>query len=154
MAEKANIDDALLLQLWREGKSMVEMGKAFGVTDSCVSHRCMQLGLPRRRPGSYKVSALRCEALYKDGISTPKLAKIFGVSRGAIIRVLRSRGIEVKTKTVLDDPRTAVCVRLHRKGLTAKEISKIMNMHHNLVSARIRRVLGSQPHGGRRRTSA
>lgn len=130
------IDLEKLKALWQQGLPVKEIAAVLGCSDSCASKYAMRLGFPRRRPGSYKVPVRLCLQLYDEGVGSTSLAKRFGVCVGTIIRVLRLHKRDVRNRTVLDDPRTALCVRLRRKGMTCPDIAKVLNMRRDAVSKR------------------
>lgn len=130
------IDLEKLKALWQQGLPVKEVAAALGCSEACASKYAMRLGFPRRRPGSYKVPVRLCLQLYDEGVGSTALAKKFGVCPGTIIRILRLHKRDVRNKTVLDDPRTALCVRLRRKGFTCPEIAKKLSMSETAVSNR------------------
>lgn len=79
---------------------------------------------------------------YRQGLSQPATAKIFGISQTSVYNILRERSVRVekrkyKNKYRYSDEKEAEILRLYKSGKTQKEIG----IFYNTSNTAIRRVL-------------
>lgn len=142
------IDMERLRELWAAGKTCDEVAAALGCSRSHVSRLATEkLGFPIRRQGSRKLPGLRVEALYNEGMDPRKIARLFGVSDGAVRRLLLSRKVPIRHKSVLKCPWLGPVVRLRRKGFSIRKTAKILGITPEMVDNRSRAILGWKARG-------
>lgn len=134
-------DEELFRRLWQEGKTMAEIGAAFGVTDSCASKHAMVLGLPRRRPGSSRLSARVVITLYKE-LGIPKTAAKLKTSNCTVWRILKAYKVDTHRKTVFDFASTRAILSMRQAGMNSREISEALQKKgYNLNPKKVRNRL-------------
>ena len=156
MRKRVVWDDRLFKMLYQLGAKLGDCGKFAGNTDGKRAYeRARKLGLPKRQQSSADIPGSTCEFLYVDhGKTTAEIADLLGTNPSMVKRILLSRGVKLRRypQRILDDPRTAECVRLYRTGkFDYKQIAKKLGFDYvDSVGLRIRAVLGPQPQGGKR----
>lgn len=131
---------------------MAEIGAAFGKSLQWANLECRKLGLPLRRPGSRNVKPSRVVELYAGGMAIKQIARHFKVSADPIAAILRQRGIEIRDNNkIVGSERTIMITRLFRQGLQGIEIADKLKLTRDVVWATLRKVVGSQGHGGCRK---
>lgn len=137
------VDLERLRELWASGQTCDQVAAALGCARTTVSRLATEkLGFPVRRPGSRILPGLKVEALYRDGMDPRRIARIFKVSQGAVRRLLVSRGVELRHKSVLKSPWLGPCVRLRRQGLSYRKIAKQLGITLEMVENRCVAILG------------
>ena len=96
--------EAEVCRRYEEGESAVELGKAFGVTTTTICRILERRGVERRSLSEAKGGLNNEQAdevcrRYKAGENTVDLGEIFGVAPSAINRVLRRKGVCIRTNS-------------------------------------------------------
>lgn len=84
-----------MVELYRDGVSLENIGKKFGMTRQGVRERFIKAGIPRRGKFKYKdkekdIDKARLEKLYlEDKMSLTKIAGVFSVNAAAVNRALK-----------------------------------------------------------------
>lgn len=151
MIPRIQLDDALLLELYRQGVPTKEIGKRLGCSDSVVCKRAKTAGLPPRcrcsgtRPSKWIVTAYVQHRLSLAAIA--KLLRDAGdTTLGAttVKSILLARGVKLRKRQ--EPPPGAAsahdCVRLFRMGWSRVQIAKHFHMSRDQVARRIWSILG------------
>jgi DNA invertase Pin-like site-specific DNA recombinase len=82
-----------MVELYRNGMSLEEVGRKFGITRQAVRERFIKAGVERRGKVKYnhrEINKNQLEALYSgDRISVAEIARLFSVDRATIGRALK-----------------------------------------------------------------
>lgn len=148
-------DYDLLRELWLAGVPTKEIAARFGTNPKRVSGRAIEIGLPKRQKGSGAVRGYMAEVLYLQGNTLQQVADQLGSNISTIRRVLLSRGVKTRPQSsrFYNDTTTRI-IQLYRKDperYTYSTLGKMFGLKPNQVGHRIRKVLGSGPHGGPRK---
>ena len=91
---------AEVVRLYREGKTMKEVGAVFGRSLHWTQAHLVAAEVPRRRPGAAPRPELRAQAaqLYTNGmrLTICQVASIMGVSRERVTRLLKRARVKVR----------------------------------------------------------
>ena len=90
------VDRALMVELYKDGASTLEIGRQLGIDHSNVYRGLVKMGVKPRSISESQTVRLDQETIlrmFEQGYSPDKIGKALGVSRGPIIRILRECGI-------------------------------------------------------------
>lgn len=136
------------------GESLRTIAERYGVTVSAVGYQARVMNLPKRQRSSGDLPQSAIVQAYLNGMSAPEISKKLGFGyHNLVVRVLRSRGVELRGKGITDRAQIARIVRMFRKGMFCREIAKIEGLSTRQVGYRVRKALpgGSYLDGTRRR---
>ena len=86
----------LMANEYRNGATVYQLAKEFGICRSSVSGRIKKLGIPMRgqSPGTEMIDSM--EGLYKSGLSLAAVAQKLGTSPGTVHNHLKNRQIQMR----------------------------------------------------------
>ncbi len=93
-------------------------------------------------------------AEYEAGTLSTQLMRDFGLSKGAVLKLLHEAGASMRRQS-LSEQELAEARRLYESGLSLAAVSERIGRHHTTVHLALRRagVKMRPAHGGRRRQS-
>lgn len=86
-----------LLELYKSGKSSVELSSIFGVTKEAILYQLRAAGIERRH-NSVQMPVAEICSRYQQGQSTIEIGVAAGCSHTAIRRILRENGVALRSK--------------------------------------------------------
>lgn len=105
MSGLKTIDEALFLQMWREGKSTYAIADAVGMHRTSVTHRAKLMKLPPKRkpakPGADLLKARKVDqaaftAMWVGGSNMVDMQNTFGIGASAIRRRVVAWGLDLR----------------------------------------------------------
>lgn len=103
----------VLAQLYAQGMTQKEIGQHFGVSQTTIQKRMVEAGIPRRRPGAWRMSkpglyttpAQRQQIAdqYASGDSGQTVADAHGVTISTVYRAARAHGVPVRGRAHYTD---------------------------------------------------
>lgn len=153
MIPRLAIDEQRLRALWATDATTGEIARAIGCSDSLVSKRAIQLGLPRRALSTATLPQRDIVIAYRQGASMGRIVEALRprfptLAVTTVRRILLQRGVKLRPRIAPMD-RIAECVRLSRLGLEATDIGRRLGMSDQQVQKRLGRA-GMRTGRGRR----
>lgn len=148
---RKHVDETRLRTMWLAGVPVLEMGRQLGVSKTFVSKRAHRIGLPRRIGTTATLPGNAIERAYvQHGMTADEIADQLGTNDTSIVRVLRSRGVQMRpagVRCLNMQAECVACVKLFRAGLSMQQVALRTGLSRNQTRHRIRKVLGPQFQG-------
>ena len=94
----AQVDD--LVAAYKDGVSVTELGKRFGIcTRTAVAH-LVRRSVPRRRRGMAEEDVPKAARLYESGLSLMEVGRRFGVSQATVRRAIAEQGLVIRSRGI------------------------------------------------------
>lgn len=115
-------------------KSMLQIGKQFGVSDNAIRKWCKKYGIESKR--KFECTKEELQTLIESGLSRRAISKKVGVGSERIQRMIDHYNLSIESKCVrYSDEIVDQVLDYITKGLTNIEIAKLMDMDHKQISA-------------------
>lgn len=125
----------LICTMYKEGKSLTQIGKELGIDRKKASKIVKENGIEvKKNPNEITLDAEGVRALYLNGASCTKIASEIGVSLGTVVKELKRQGVEViaqPNKFSLDEDEV---LRLYATGMSLTNIAKSLEVSRGVIT--------------------
>jgi transposase len=135
-----------IISLYKGGLTQAEVSKLYDVGEETIRKILRKNNVAARKNYSQKITPKQAKEivkLYKQDISTIKLAKQFNVDKSTIQRVLEKNKIEVKGPGYFNKKLTAAqekeILGLYREGLSISKVSQRTNIDNSTIKLVLKR---------------
>ena len=100
----AQVDE--LVGLYREGMSIAELSRKFGIYTRTVAAHLVRRSVPLRQRGLAAEATPEAVRLYESGLTLVEVGLRFGVSQQAVRRAVAAEGVEIRPRGRRPQPTT------------------------------------------------
>ncbi len=129
--------ESKIISLYLEGKSAIDIGKLFNVSNTPIWRILKKNNVPIKRPTDFRPTGVKKKRtnsndlevinLYQQGLSISDISKKFKLHSSTIKNVLKDNNIELKIN--ITDKDKIKASELYKQGYSVSEISKIFGFN-------------------------